>query len=548
MSRPPIHPFFDSVCRLPLCLFILPPLLFISEAQSACSPWSDKEKQQTGLVVGAITLQLGDVFDSAIDKENRWFHSLANKLHINTREEVVRRQLLFSTGEPFKLARLQESERALRRNNYIRAASVKPTQICDQRVDILVKTGDNWTLTPGLSVGRVGGVNRYSIKIEESNIFGTGKGVLFKVEHGLDRTQNIFRYADTQLFGSRQQLFVQLQDNSDGELASIRLSKPFYSLDSRRAWKVSAFTSKFNKSIYDTGDIINRMAIDSRQWNINLGRSRGLYNGYVLRWNLGWQHDEKKFSSVALFPDGGDLPERRFSFPYVGVNWSQPLFLKKTNLQLMESVEDISIGQRASGSLGYSSTRTGGTVNAWVLSGQYNAGWQPNDRHLLLFNTRLGGYSTRGGLRNFSASASIKWWVFQSHMRSFYLAAAATGGYRLFPDVQLVIGGDSGLRAYPLRIQAGDRRVVLTAEQRFYIDWYPLRMARIGAAVFADVGSAWYSSTNENTWLRDAGIGLRIVSTRQTDAKVLHIDLAFPLDGGEDLDDVQLVIKAKQEF
>ncbi len=71
---------------------------------------------------------------------------------------------------------------------------------------------------------------------------------------------------------------------------------------------------------------------------------------------------------------------------------------------------------------------------------------------------------------------------------------------------------------------------------------------RIGAAVFADVGSAWYSSTNENTWLRDVGIGLRIVSTRQTDAKVLHIDLAFPLDGGEDLDDLQLVIKAKQEF
>jgi len=29
---------------------------------------------------------------------------------------------------------------------------------------------------------------------------------------------------------------------------------------------------------------------------------------------------------------------------------------------------------------------------------------------------------------------------------------------------------------------------LLTVEQRFYTDWYPFRLARIGAAVFGDVG------------------------------------------------------------
>src|SRR4029453_7544016 len=56
---------------------------------------------------------------------------------------------------------------------------------------------------------------------------------------------------------------------------------------------------------------------------------------------------------------------------------------------------------------------------------------------------------------------------------------------------QLLLGGDNGLRGYPLRYQAGDALALFTLEQRFYTDWQPLKLVNVGAAVFFDAGRAW---------------------------------------------------------
>ena len=101
------------------------------------------------------------------------------------------------------------------------------------------------------------------------------------------------------------------------------------------------------------------------------------------------------------------------------------------------------------------------------------------------------------------------------------------------PDIPgpLTIGGDKGLRGYPLRYQAGERRVLATVEARAYSDWYPFRLFRVGGAVFYDTGRAWHGE-NQNTvnsgWLRDVGFGLRLLSARTSKGNVLHADIAFP--------------------
>ncbi len=59
---------------------------------------------------------------------------------------------------------------------------------------------------------------------------------------------------------------------------------------------------------------------------------------------------------------------------------------------------------------------------------------------------------------------------------------------RIDPENQVLLGGDNGLRGYPLRYQAGERRAILNVEQRFFTDWYPWRLFRVGYAVFVDVG------------------------------------------------------------
>ena len=72
-----------------------------------------------------------------------------------------------------------------------------------------------------------------------------------------------------------------------------------------------------------------------------------------------------------------------------------------------------------------------------------------------------------------------------------------------------------------------------------------------GGAVFVDVGRVWGPNaldTGNLGWLTDVGFGLRFAPTRLGTTKVFHLDIAFPLDGGDDIDDVQVLFRARRGF
>jgi hemolysin activation/secretion protein len=115
----------------------------------------------------------------------------------------------------------------------------------------------------------------------------------------------------------------------------------------------------------------------------------------------------------------------------------------------------------------------------------------------------------------------------------------------------LLLGGDNGLRGYPLRYQSGTRRALFTLEERVYTDWYPFRLARVGGAVFYDIGRAW-GGVNENLtnggWLSDVGVGLRMSFDRASFGNVLHADIAMPLDRTASIKSVQFLVKTQLTF
>ena len=90
-------------------------------------------------------------------------------------------------------------------------------------------------------------------------------------------------------------------------------------------------------------------------------------------------------------------------------------------------------------------------------------------------------------------------------------------------DNQLLLGGDNGLRGYPLRFQTGDRRFLLTLEQRFYHPRQFLRLFYAGAAVFFDAGRAWEDGVPGDGMLYDAGKPGEVITKR----KIWSADIAF---------------------
>jgi hypothetical protein len=48
--------------------------------------------------------------------------------------------------------------------------------------------------------------------------------------------------------------------------------------------------------------------------------------------------------------------------------------------------------------------------------------------------------------------------------------------------------------------------------------------------------------------LRDVGVGLRLGNSRSALGNVLHLDLAFPLDGDSSVHGVQFLVETRKSF
>ena len=71
-------------------------------------------------------------------------------------------------------------------------------------------------------------------------------------------------------------------------------------------------------------------------------------------------------------------------------------------------------------------------------------------------------------------------------------------------------------------------------------------------AIFFDMGRSWGSSafgpTANQGLLKDVGFGLRLGSTKTGLGNVLHIDVAFPLDGDSSISGAQILVQTKRSF
>ncbi len=528
-------------------LSLLPPVSAVAE--EVCRPWSTNDGEVSGLLIGKVDVRTANVFDLSSPQENRWFHRFTNDWHRPTRPRVVRQQLLFKTGDVYSRRVLDETERNLRSTAYLHRVSIREVEICHGAVNLLVETSDNWSLSTNFSLERAGGENEYRFEVREANLLGSGRALLFRIDHSVDREARTFFFSDPAVLGTRQQFSLQLDSNSDGEGTVVRWQKPFYGLNSKDAWRVSLSDRRFGSSLYEGGLAVQGFTQHRRNVSFSRGFSTGLIEHAARRYSLGFVFDEAEISSVAPVTDNRDPGLRRFVYPYLGFDYLQDRYVKRSNLSLMETIEDVSLGHRFNASVGWSAAVLGATDTGLIVNAGYSRGFQPSPYWLGQFSANAAMRMSDSSVEHATATAQIRSFRFLSRRQQLFFQASFAAIDEPYREQQLLLGGDTGLRGYPLRIQSGDRRAIATAEYRFFPDWYPWRLLRFGFAAFADTGSAWQSDSEATDFLTDVGVGLRTVWARQANNRVLHIDLAKPVtDSGNDISGFQLVIKTKAEF
>ncbi|HET7133211.1 MAG TPA: hypothetical protein VFJ95_13225 [Gammaproteobacteria bacterium] len=513
------------------------------------------ELESRGATIRAIDVIVDNVFDPNDPKENKRLYRWADKVHVPTHDHVVENLLLFDVGDAFDGRVLDETERALRERPYLSSAAVQPRNYdpVTNSVEIEVRVRDSWTLAPDFKFSRAGGANKWGVGFADNNLFGTGKDLTVKYTSDVDRDETQLGYVDSNVMGSRVRLSAWDVSASDGYRHALGMGRPFYSLDTRWSLDGSFLDLSRIDSMYDRGEVVDRFRHDVRDVELGGGFASRVVNRRTRRLLYGITSIEDSFVPTLNYPSPTVLPEdRKLVYPWIGVQWVEDDFREMSDLNDMGRTEDISLGLNLSMSLGFAKRSFGSDRDATVLRADASKGFEPGGAgKLLLLSAGGAARDEADGLHNSTAYVGARYYRrnLDDHLFSANLQVLA--GNNLDAENQVLLGGDNGLRGYPLRYQAGTGRASLSLEERFYTDWYPWRLFRVGWAAFFDTGRVFGSDPRAQPGLgllNDVGVGLRLTSPRSSGRSVLHIDLAFPLNGDPTIDKTQLVIETKGSF
>jgi len=512
---------------------------------------SPEELEAAGAVIGQVLIDNQNIFNLEDPQDDNWLFRAADDLHPRTRGDVIRHQLLFKPGERYDRRLIDESERILRADGYFYDAWIREVSYHDNQVDLRVTTRDVWTLNPGFNFSRSGGTNSVGVQLEDTNFLGSGAD--FKVFHtsNVDRASTGIQAIDQHAFNTWISAAGTFANNSDGYLREVSVQQPFYSLNTRWAAGVYGINDLQNDDLYDRGQIINKFQDLHQGMQIYGGYSSGEQNGWVRRWSTGFTYDEHNFAPVTWGGPSVVPQDRRFLYPFVQFDLIQDNYVRLWNHDQIARTEDFYLGTSVSTRVGFADTALGSSSSALIFQSFASTGIGGEGRSLALLFWDFSGRVTEGALYNGVMDASVRYYNKESKNWLFFTTLSGTKGWRLDLDNQITLGGDSGLRGYPLRYQDGTERALFTVEQRYFTDWYVFRLWRVGGAVFFDAGRTWGRAplaAPSLGLLTDAGFGLRIGNARSGLGNVIHVDLAFPFNGDATIKRVQFLVQTEHSF
>ncbi len=487
--------------RLWLCMLLfaggLGYLFVPSPARADDDPLpSPREVERSGATIGEVTFKLGNIFDPEVPEENRKLFRAANHLHRTTREHVIEDLLLFRPGDRYSARKVEESERMLRTTHYFDDPEIRIVRVADGKVDLEIVTRDLWTLKGGGGVSRSGGTNSTHFQLQDTNLLGTGRSLDVERSSDVDRTSSQLHYRDPNVGHSRVLLDLGYASNSDGDAKSLQLERPFFSFDSRWAAGLTAASDDRVDSLYRLGHAFEAFRHQEERYTLYGGLSRrggAAETGEdgdtsrVHRFSVGFTYQRDRFGAGLDRPAPAFLPEdRTLAYPWIAFDSVGNDYVKTRNFDQLGRSEDLSLGRRFHLRAGFSSTAFGAGRNEGVFDSTASWGYRPAghpDHTILLSGTASGRYGVDGG-RNLQAGLKARYYVRNFGTQLFRASFEADATRRLDPEHQLLLGGDSGLRGYPLRYQDGDHRILFSLEQRVFTNWYPFRLVHVGGAIF----------------------------------------------------------------
>lgn len=503
-----------------------------------------------------IVIKSNDIFDLS-DPETFFIHRWANYLHINTRDNVIRNKLSFKEGQSVSQKDLDEMQRILRAEPYIRDAKITYSEpapdadLADEGQNVLVETWDNWSLLPTFNASRSGGESKFSVGIKEDNLFGYGVRTRFKYQSNADRTGYKFAIEAPVNFIKHATIAADFYDNSDGHAQHLYFEKPFYTLDGNHMYSAEYLNDLRIDTLKQNGQDTNEFEHAVSYNNARLGWLIDKDEQQLSRIITGITQDRHEFSHVDNYPTSELPQDRDFLYPWLAYQYIEDDFKVLQNIHLINYNEDFNLGWQHFIKLGIETRDLNDdSPIGYHFNWQSSRGYQADEQLLLLAMNGEGVFAT--SQKDFyQLNVSAEYFYQLAPKWTAYSKLRLSTSKNNYLDRPFALGDETGIRGYPNDYQYGDNQWALTAELRNYpnIDLYQL--AELGWAVFTDIGQAFGGNDNNNAIsspIGSFGIGARIYSSKSSYGNVAHIDLSVPFTSGPEVNSWEWRFQVKNHF
>ncbi len=516
-------------------LFILLPLIYPTPVHSQAafeSTVSEKEStlKESTLVVGEIEIIRKNVFDPEVKEENKKLFLWVNKFHIRTRERVIRQELLFKEGEVYDDGLLQETERNLRNLNFLGKVIIEEKRN-RERVDISVKTQDQWSTTVNFSAQAVGEFYSVEAYLEEHNLLGWGKSLIVGYLKSSERDHRQLTYWDGNILGTHLLLQTDLYRRSDGHLYNFLFSRPFYSLETKSAFAIQYLDEKRDVDYFQEGEELFSFQKKNKQLYLDIGRSSGSEKKKVIYWFYQLQDLSYSFYQHSDSQNYGELLPQNRKLQQSGLSFKlwYPEFEKLSYLDNFGRIEDVDLGWRIQGTWGLDVYHPFDKRRTDMGSFHFLLPCRLGKRQFLFF-----AHLTKGELENyrwervlFQTEARIYWTT--PYWQTLVMRTLSLHSWRQEKGYQLLLGGTNGLRGFEMSRFSGKNEIIVNLEDRIYSPWRILTVA-LGGILFFDAGYIGEDILIKQKLHSDIGSGLLLGFTKSYNWRIVRLDIAKSLD------------------
>jgi hypothetical protein len=485
-----------------------------------------KLRAQSPPVIDSVEIHNFDIF-TPDEAEGNPFASLMNALHARTRASVIRRELLFHTGDTLDLRRLQETERNLRRRGLFRRVAIDTVR-ANGKLIVRVFTSDGWTTNLDVGLSFTGKTVTWRAGAIEQNVLGTGHalGAVFRKEP--DR--NALRLL-TQLnrpLGTRAVLAGFYDDLSDGRAGGWGGGVPFLALSDRfgvelpgeaASRRILQFRDGVASDTLWRRGFTQRIAVGWAPWASPAG--------YVRVGVLGQVRQER---FVPITDTAAVVPDSVSGAVGAYVDVARPRYIKVTHYNGFAHEEDIDLGIRATvqlwgapGSFGYDASGVAPLVEVQVGAGTPEA--------FLRLKAHAHGLFTSAGLDSGMVWGAVTLASRAIHRQATVIHVEAGAQERPIPGAEFDLGHGIGPRGFESHAFTGTRAAWGIAEHRIFLVDALFGLFGLGIAGFVDYGGAWYPDESPRVG-GDVGLGLRSGGTASTGPNVGRFDLAYRFGDG----------------